>query len=137
MVMHITVEADVGAPIDNVWNAYVTPDDIMKWNRASDDWHTTKSTVDLREGGVFSSRMEAKDGSFGFDFEGIYTHIVPHKLLEYEFGGRAGKVEFLPLDQQVKVRVTFDTEPENPVEMQRQGWQAILDSFKRHVEAGW
>ena len=134
--MHITVEADVDAPIDNVWNAYVTPDDILKWNSASDDWHTTKSTVDLREGGVFSSRMEAKDGSFGFDFEGTYTNVVPHKLLEYEFGGRAGKVEFLPIDQQVKVRVTFDPEPENPVEMQQQGWQAILDNFKRHVEVG-
>jgi uncharacterized protein YndB with AHSA1/START domain len=133
--MHITVEADVDASLDNVWNAYVTPDDILKWNSASDDWHTTKSTVDLREGGVFSSRMEAKDGSFGFDFEGTYTNVVPHKLLEYEFGGRAGKVEFLSLDQQVKVRVTFEPEPENPVEMQRQGWQSILNNFKRHVEA--
>lgn len=82
--MHITVEADVDAPLDNVWNAYVTPADILKWNSASDDWHTTKSTVDLRKGGVFSSRMEAKDGSFGFDFEGTYTNVVPHKLLEYE-----------------------------------------------------
>ena len=134
--MQITVEAGVDAPLDNVWNAYVTPDDILKWNNASDDWHTTKSTVDLREGGVFSSRMEAKDGSFGFDFEGTYTKVVPYKLLEYEFGGRAGKVEFMPIDQQVKVRVTFDPEPENPVDMQRQGWQAILDNFKRHVEAG-
>jgi uncharacterized protein YndB with AHSA1/START domain len=134
--MRITVETDVAAPINTVWNAYVTPADILKWNSASDDWHTIKSTVDLREGGVFSSRMEAKDGSFGFDFEGTYTNVVPYKLLEYDFGGRAGKVEFLPLDQWVKVRVTFDSEPENPVEMQRQGWQAILDNFKRHVEAG-
>ena len=133
--MHVTVETDVDAPIDSVWNAYVTPDDILKLNSASDDWHTTKSTVDLREGGLFSSRMEAKDGSFGFDFEGAYTNVVPHKLLEYEFGGRAGKVEFLPLDQQVRVRVTFEPEPENPVEMQRQGWQSILNNFKRHVEA--
>lgn len=133
--MHVTVETDVDTPIDSVWNAYVTPDDILKWNSASDDWHTTKSTVDLREGGVFSSRMEAKDGSFGFDFEGTYTNVVPHKLLEYEFGGRAGKVEFLPLDQEVRVRVTFEPEPENPVEMQRHGWQSILNNFKRHVEA--
>ena len=135
--MKITVEADVAAPIGSVWNAYVTPQDIMKWNAASDDWHTTRATVDLREGGAFCSRMEAKDGSFGFDFEGTYTKVIPQALLEYDLGGRAGRVEFLPVGDTTKVRVTFDAEVENPVELQRQGWQAILDNFKKHVEAGW
>src|SRR6266852_7083831 len=94
--MKITVETLVNAPVAKVWSAYTTPADIVKWNTASDDWHTTKATVDLREGGVFSSRMEAKDGSFGFDFAGTYTKIVPHELIEYAFGDRAATVEFLP-----------------------------------------
>jgi uncharacterized protein YndB with AHSA1/START domain len=81
--MKITVQTHVQAPIATVWDAYVTPADIMKWNAASDDWHTTSSAVDLREGGQFSSRMEAKDGSFGFDFAGTYTRIEPHKLIAY------------------------------------------------------
>jgi uncharacterized protein YndB with AHSA1/START domain len=132
--MKITVETSVNAPITKVWDAYVTPDDIIQWNAASDDWHTTKSTVDLRAGGTFSSRMEAKDGSFGFDFAGTYTRIVPHERIEYEFGGRIGMVEFLPSSQGVKVHVTFDAETENPIDMQRQGWQAILNNFARHVE---
>jgi uncharacterized protein YndB with AHSA1/START domain len=134
--MKITVETAVKAPIAKVWNAYVTPADIKQWNTASDDWHTTQSTVDLREGGAFSSRMEAKDGSFGFDFAGTYTRIVPNQLIEYAFGDRAGTVEFLPNANSVTVRVTFDAETENPVEMQRQGWQAILNNFAKHVEAG-
>ena len=133
--MKITVETSVQAPVQMVWDAYVTPDDIRQWNAASDDWHTTSSTVDLREGGVFSSRMEAKDGSFGFDFAGTYTKIEPHSLIEYDFGDRQAKVEFLPEGKDVKVSVTFDAEADNPVDMQRDGWQAILDNFKEHVEA--
>ena len=133
--MKITVETIVNAPIAEVWTAYVTPDDIKQWNTASDDWHTTKSAVDLRVGGAFSSRMEAKDGSFGFDFAGTYTSIVPQKLIEYSFGDRAGVVEFLPGPNGVTVRVTFDAETQNPVEQQRAGWQAILNNFARHVEA--
>lgn len=133
--MKITVETDVNAPIGKVWNAYTTPEDIKQWNTASDDWHTTKSTVDLREGGQFSSRMEAKDGSFGFDFAGTYTQIVPHQLIAYSFGDRTGTVEFLPGASGVKVRVTFDAETQNPIEQQRQGWQAILNNFVKHVEA--
>jgi uncharacterized protein YndB with AHSA1/START domain len=132
--MKITVESVVNAPVNRVWDAYTSPEDIMLWNSASSDWHTTKSSVDLREGGAFSSRMEAKDGSFGFDFEGKYTKIVPHKLIEYSFGERTGTVEFMPGDKSVRVRVTFDAETENPIEQQRKGWQAILDNFKRHVE---
>lgn len=131
----ITVETTVAAPIEKVWHAYVTPEDIKKWNAASDDWHTTASTVDLRVGGTFSSRMEAKDGSFGFDFAGTYTKIVENKLIEYEFGGRNAKVEFLPGKTGIAVRVTFDSEPTHSIEQQQQGWQAILANFARHVEA--
>jgi uncharacterized protein YndB with AHSA1/START domain len=131
----ITVETTVNAPIAEVWRAYTTPADIMLWNAASDDWHTTTATVDLREGGAFSSRMEAKDGSFGFDFAGTYTKIVPLERIDYAFGDRAAQVEFAPKGSSVIVRVTFDAEKENPVEMQRGGWQAILGSFKKHVEA--
>ena len=133
--MKIIVETLVNAPVAKVWSAYITPADIVKWNTASDDWHTTKSTVDLREGGVFSSRMEAKDGSFGFDFAGTYTRIVPEKLIEYSFGDRTGTVEFLPGADGVMVRVTFDGETTHPEEQQRQGWQAILNNFAKHVVA--
>lgn len=133
--MKITVKSDVKAPLAKVWHAYVTPADIMQWNAASDDWHTTRSTVDLREGGAFSSRMEAKDGSFGFDFAGTYTKVKPQRLIEYEMGDRAAKVEFADSGNAVTVSVTFDAEGENDPEMQRAGWQAILDNFKRHVEA--
>jgi uncharacterized protein YndB with AHSA1/START domain len=133
--MKITVETLVKAPVAKVWHAYTTPEDIKLWNTASEDWHTTQSMVDLREGGAFSSRMEAKDGSFGFDFAGTYTKIVFQKLIEYSFGDRTGAVEFLPGAQGVTVRSTFDAETENSVEQQRQGWQAILVNFAKHVEA--
>ncbi|MGJ4909736.1 SRPBCC family protein [Bradyrhizobium sp. HKCCYLS2033] len=133
--MRITVETTVAAPIDQVWLAYTTPADIVKWNAASDDWHTTKATIDLREGGDFSSRMEAKDGSMGFDFAGTYTKIVEHKLIAYAFGDRKADVHFEAGPNGVLVRVVFDPETTHPVEMQQQGWQAILDNFKRHVEA--
>jgi uncharacterized protein YndB with AHSA1/START domain len=133
--MKITVEKNVAAPIEQVWRAYTTPEDIKQWNAASDDWHTTAATVDLREGGAFSSRMEAKDGSMGFDFAGTYTKIIEHKLIEYSFGDREAKVEFAPGPDGVRVRVTFDSETTHPIEQQRDGWQAILDNFARHVEA--
>ncbi|MGJ4964626.1 SRPBCC family protein [Bradyrhizobium sp. HKCCYLRH3061] len=133
--MRITVETTVAAPIDQVWRAYTTPADIVKWNAASDDWHTTKATVDLREGGAFSSRMEAKDGSMGFDFAGTYTKIVEHELIVYAFGDRTAEVHFEPGPKGVVVRVVFDAETTHSVEQQQGGWQAILDSFARHVEA--
>jgi uncharacterized protein YndB with AHSA1/START domain len=135
--MKIAVETVVKAPIAEVWRAYTTPDDIKQWNAASDDWHTTKASVDLREGGAFSSRMEAKDGSFGFDFVGTYTKIVPQKLIEYSFGDRAASVEFLPGTNGVTVRVTFDAETTHSAEQQQQGWQAILNNFGKYVEARW
>jgi uncharacterized protein YndB with AHSA1/START domain len=130
----ITVETIIKAPIDKVWDAYVTPEDIKQWNAASDDWHTTQSTVDLRSGGSFLSRMEAKDGSFGFDFAGTYTRIFPHQMIEYSLGDRACAVEFISGNADVTVRSTFDAETEHPLEAQRAGWQVILDNFARHVE---
>ena len=133
--MKISVEVWVAAPIERVWHAYTTPDDIWQWNAASDDWHTTAATVDLRAGGAFSSRMEAKDGSFGFDFAGTYTKVVPHQLIEYAFGDRTAQVEFARGPQGIQVRVSFDGEDSHSPEQQRQGWQAILGNFKRHVEA--
>lgn len=130
----ITVEAQVAAPLAEVWRAYTTPEDIKQWNAASDDWHTTAASVDLRPGGAFSSRMEAKDGSFGFDFAGTYTKVEPQRLIEYSFGDRMARVEFLPQDGKVRVRVSFDPETTHPLEQQRAGWQAILSNFARHVE---
>lgn len=132
--MRITIETNVAAPIEKVWRAYTTPADIVRWNAASADWHTTRASVDLREGGTFSSRMEAKDGSTGFDFEGTYTQLVEHELIEYAFGDRKAEVRFTPGPQGVGVRVTFDPETTHPVEVQRGGWQAILDNFTRYVE---
>lgn len=132
--MKITVSTLVDAPLHEVWRAYTTPEDIKAWNAASPDWHTTAATVDLRPGGGFSSRMEARDGSYGFDFAGQYLRVVPHQLIEYEFGGRVGVVEFAPGPGGVGVTVTFDAEPTHSEEQQRTGWQAILDSFARHVK---
>ena len=134
--MKITVESPVNAPLAKVWKAYTTPEDIVHWNAASQDWHTTKATVDLRVGGAFSSRMEAKDGSFGFDFAGVYTKIDPERLIEYAFGGRTCTVEFMQNGDVVTVRVAFDPETQNPVELQREGWAAILANFAKYVEAG-
>ena len=134
--MKITVETTVAASIEDVWSAYTNPEDIKQWNAASDDWHTTAATVDLRVGGAFSSRMEAKDGSMGFDFAGTYTNIVKHKLIVYSFGDRTAQVEFADGPEGVTVRVTFDSEPTHSIEQQRDGWQAILNNFARHVEAG-
>lgn len=134
--MKITVEAVVRAPLAKVWSAYTTPADITKWNFAADTWHCPSATVDLREGGAFSWRMEAKDGSFGFDFEGTYTKIVPRELIEYAFGDRICVVSFADGAEGVTVRTTFDAETEHSVDQQREGWQAILDNFRRHAEAG-
>lgn len=134
--MKITVETRVKADLNTVWDAYNTPEDIMQWNAAQEDWHTTRSTVDLREGGTFLSRMEAKDGSVGFDFGGTYTRVVPKQLIAYRMGdGREAEVQFAERPDGVQVTVSFDAETVNPPEVQRQGWQAILDNFGRYVEA--
>lgn len=134
MYMNITIETIVQAPVDKVWRAYTSPEDIIQWNAASDDWHTTSSSVELRVGGTFSSRMEAKDGSFGFDFAGTYTKIIQNELIEYEFFNRSASVEFMQIQDGVKVRITFVAETEHSIEEQERGWQAILDKFARHVE---
>ncbi len=131
--MKITVSTVIRAPILEVWRLYNSPEDIKVWNTASPDWHTTSSVVDLRVGGRFSSRMEAKDGSFGFDFEGQYTKVDAPRLIEYEFGGRVGQVEFSEGPAGVTVTVTFDAEETHSEEQQRSGWQAILNSFGRHA----
>jgi uncharacterized protein YndB with AHSA1/START domain len=134
--MKITVETVVKSKPSKVWQAWNNPADIRQWNAAQDDWHTTRSTVDLREGGKFLARMEAKDGSQGFDLEGTYTRVVPQKTIEFRMSdGREVQVEFVERAGGVLVRETFDAETENPPELQRTGWQAILDNFRRHVEA--
>ena len=135
--MNITVQTVVKAGLDDVWAAWNNPEAIKQWNAASDDWHATAASVELREGGKFSARMEAKDGSEGFDFEGTYTRVVPRKLIEYRMDdGRQVTVEFSEQAGRVLVRETFDAESENPPELQRQGWQAILERFGRYVEGG-
>ena len=132
--MKITVETIVNADLDDVWNAWSNPDDIVQWNAPQNDWHTTRSAVDLREGGKFSARMEAKDGSVGFDFEGTYTRVVPNRIIDFKMSdGREVNVEFAERADGVIVRETFDAETENSPEMQRAGWQAILDNFGRYV----
>lgn len=131
----IIVETFVAAPIEIVWRAYTTPADIVQWNAASDDWHCPRAEADLREGGTFRFRMEARDGSHGFDFEGTYTRVEPERLIEYDFGERHARIEFGETADGVTVRVQFDPETTYPLEMQRAGWQAILDRFARHVAA--
>ncbi|SUW63790.1 Activator of Hsp90 ATPase homolog 1-like protein [Buttiauxella agrestis] len=133
--MKITVETRVKAPVEKVWQAYINPEDVKQWNTASPDWYTPTAAADFREGGAFSFRMEAKDGSMGFDFAGIYTHIVPLQLIEYTFGDREAKVEFTQTADGVDMRLDFDPDQQYPVEHQKSGWQAILDNFARYVEA--
>lgn len=131
----LTIEALVNAPIETVWKAWSNPDDILKWNSASDDWHTTKAENDLRAGGKFLSRMEAKDGSFGFDFSGIYTHVKPHELIAYTLDdGRKVSVHFTSEGLSTRIRSEFEPENQNPEDMQQAGWQAILNNFKTYIE---
>lgn len=132
--MKIIVSTIIAAPMREVWRSYTTPEDIKLWNAASPDWHTTAASVDLRPGGKFTSRMEAKDGSFGFDFAGEYTRVIPHRLIEYAFGERTAVVEFTDGTPGVTVTVTFESESTHSEEQQRTGWQAILDNFARHVK---
>ena len=132
----ITVETIISADTPKVWEYYVTPKHITKWNFAADDWHCPKAENDLRVGGKLKSRMEAKDGSFGFDFEAIYDEVIEHKKISYTMtDGRQATTNFENLNDKTKVSITFDAENENPVEFQRSGWQAILNNFKKYVEA--
>jgi uncharacterized protein YndB with AHSA1/START domain len=131
----ITVKTTVEAPIDRVWKLFTTPEDITKWNQASDDWHSPFAENDLRIGGKFLYRMEAKDGSFGFDFWGIYDEVITNKRITYTMGdGRKAEVNFTSNGNSTALVETFEAEGTNPIDLQRGGWQAILDNFKRYVE---
>ena len=131
----ITVETTVNAPVEKVWKYWSEPSHIIQWNNASEDWHTPRVENDLKVGGKFHSRMEAKDGSFGFDFVGEYTKVEEFKTIEYTMGdGRKVKIDFTPQGDTTKVVETFDAESTNSIELQRGGWQAILDNFKKHTE---
>lgn len=132
----ITIESTVNAPVEKVWNYWNEPDHITKWNSASDDWHTPWAKNDLRTGGRITSRMEAKDGSFGFDFEGVYDTVKPNEYIEYTLGdGRKVKISFKASGNTTHIIESFEAETENSEEMQRMGWQAILDNFKKYTEA--
>ena len=132
----ITVETTISANTNKVWDFWTSPEHITKWNFASDDWHCPKAENDLKVGGKLRSRMEAKDGSFGFDFEAIYDEVIDQKKITYTMSdGRQATTDFENLDGKTKVTTTFDAENENPVKEQRAGWQAILDNFKKYVES--
>lgn len=132
----ITVENTVNAPVEKVWKYWTMPEHITKWNNASDDWHTPRAENDLRAGGSFVSRMEAKDGSFGFDFGGVYDVVTENKYIGYTLGDeRKVKITFSGNGNATKVEESFEAESTNPIEMQQGGWQAILDNFKKYTEA--
>lgn len=131
----ITVQATIDLPIDKVWKYWTTPDDITKWNYASDDWHSPQAVNDLQEGGRFSYRMEAKDGSIGFDFSGIYNKVILHKKIDYTLDDdREVTITFSSVDGKTEIIETFEAENEYTYEMQQAGWQAILNNFKKRVE---
>lgn len=132
----ITVEATVNAPVEKVWEYWSNPQHITQWCNASNDWHAPRAENDLRTGGKFSTRMEAKDGSFGFDFGGQYDEVKTNELITYTMDdGRKVKINFTALGDTTEVVESFEAEDENPVEMQRGGWQSILDNFKNYTEA--
>jgi|SRR6185312_11550025 len=132
----ITVSTIVKTPIEKVWKYWTTPEDIMQWNSASEDWHTPRCENDLRVGGKFFSRMEAKDGSFGFDFGGVYHDVIEHKLISYTMGdGRKVEINFWDEGDATKIIETFEAESTNSFEQQKAGWQSILDNFKKYAES--
>lgn len=130
----ITIKATVSADKQKVWDYYTKPDHITKWNFADPSWHCPTATNDMKVGGRYVARMEAKDGSFGFDFDAVYREINQVNSFTYEFGGRLATVDFKEIEGKTEVIVTFDPETENPIELQRNGWQAILDNFKKYAE---
>jgi len=131
----ITIETIVNKPIDKVWDYWTNAEHITKWCFASDDWHAPSSTSDLRVGGKLSTRMEAKDGSFGFDFWGIYNDIIPNEKLSITLGDdRKWEIYFTKVENGIKIIETFEAESENPIEMQQAGWQMILNNFKKYTE---
>ncbi len=131
----ITVKTTVEAPVSKVWEYWNKPEHITKWCSATEEWHTPTATNDLRTGGSFTSRMEAKDGSMGFDFGGIYDEVREHEYIAYTMrDGRKVQVKFTGNGNTTTIEESFDAESMNPVEMQRAGWQAILDNFKKYTE---
>jgi uncharacterized protein YndB with AHSA1/START domain len=132
----ITVQVTVKAMMDKAWKVWTTPADIIQWNAASDDWHTTKAENDLKVGGKFSYRMEAKDGSFGFDFGGTYDDIKTNELIAYTMDdGRTSVILFEPKGNETSIVQTFEAETENTIELQQFGWQAIMNNFKKYAES--
>ncbi|MFV8325962.1 SRPBCC family protein [Flavobacterium sp. ZS1P14] len=132
----ITVETIINAPIGTVWEKWTNPEDIVNWNNASDDWHTTRAENDLKAGGKFLSRMEAKDGSVGFDFSGTYDTVKSNELIEYTADdNRKVKIQFCNDNDKTKIIEIFEAENENPIAMQQSGWQSILDNFKKYTES--
>ncbi len=133
--VRVTIEATVHAPVERVWKYWTEPEHITKWNNASDDWHTPFAENDLRVGGKFLSRMEAKDGSFGFDFGGVYDEVKLNEVISYTMGDeRKVSIMFISQKNETKIISTFDAEKTNPIEMQKAGWQSILDNFKKYTE---
>lgn len=130
----ITITAHINAPLKKVWDYYTNPKHIVNWNFADVSWHCPSAENDMRVGGVYNARMEAKDGSYGFDFTAIYTEIMEFKQFSYEFGGRTATVKFIESNNQSEIMVSFDPEDENSIELQRGGWQAILNNFKNYTE---
>ena len=132
----ITVETTINAPVEKVWDYWNKPEHITQWCSGSPDWHTPRAENDIRTGGKFSSRMEAKDGSMGFDFGGVYDEVRPNEYIEYTMGdGRKVKIHFSTEGNNTHIKESFDAESMNPVEMQRAGWQTILDNFKKYTES--
>lgn len=131
----ITIKTNVKASAKKVWELWTNPEHIVKWNTASDEWHTPRAENDLRVGGRFLSRMEAKDGSFGFDFTGTYDEVVPLKRIAYTMeDGRRAETDFKEHDGSIEIITVFDAESQNSIDMQRAGWQAILDNFRNYTE---
>ncbi len=135
MTNKITVATTIHANTPKTWDYYTNPAHIVHWNFADPSWHCPQATNDMRVGGTYKARMEARDGSFGFDFEAVYSAITEGKEFTYVFGGRTAHVRFDAIGDQTQVTVSFDPETENPVEMQQAGWQAILNNFKQYTEA--
>lgn len=131
----ITVQAQIAADVNTVWKAYTQAEHIVNWNFAADTWCCPKASNELKVGGKYFARMEAKDGSFGFDFEAVYTEVIEGKNFTYEFGGRFCTVTFEPIENGTRLTIVFDPETENPVDLQQQGWQAILNNFKAYAES--
>ena len=132
----ITIENTINAPVEKVWEYWTSPEHITKWNNASDDWYTPRAENDLRVGGKFMARMEARDGSMGFDFGGEYNDLRNNEYIEYTIGdGRKVKVSFTSIGSSTKVVESFEAESTNSIEMQKTGWQNILDNFKKYTES--